>query len=46
MHQIVIKTSTIDRLEKITNEKLLRGGDKAINNALTTLEKRIQELEA
>jgi len=39
MAQIVIRDSTIDRIEKITGKKLLRGGDKMINEALNILEK-------
>jgi len=39
MTQIVISYSTIDRIEKITGKKLLRGGDKLINEALNILEK-------
>ena len=38
MAQIVIKNSTIDRIEKITGKKLLRGGDKMINEAIDILE--------
>jgi len=38
MAQIVIRDSTIDRIEKITGKKLLRGGDKMINEALNILE--------
>ena len=38
MTQIVISYSTIDRIEKITGKKLLRGGDKLINEALNILE--------
>ena len=38
MAQIVIRNSTIDRIEKITGKKLLRGGDKMINEAIDILE--------
>ncbi len=38
MAQILIRDSTIDRIEKITGKKLLRGGDKMINEALNILE--------
>jgi len=38
MTQIVIQNSTIDRIEKITGKKLLRGGDKMINEAIDILE--------
>ena len=38
MPQIVIRNSTIDRIEKITGKKLLRGGDKMINEAIDILE--------
>lgn len=38
MPQIIIQNSTIERIERITGKKLLRGGDKMINEALTILE--------
>jgi len=38
MTQLVIRYSTIDRIEKITGKKILRGGDKLINEALDILE--------
>jgi len=38
MTQIVISYSTIDRIEKITGKKLLRGGDKLINETIDILE--------
>ena len=38
MTQIVIQNSTIDRIERITGKKLLRGGDKLINEAIDILE--------
>jgi len=40
MSQIVIQYSTIDRIEKITGKKLLRGGDKLINEAIDILESK------
>ena len=38
MTQLVIKDSTLDRIEKITGKKIIRGGDKLINEALDILE--------
>ena len=43
MAQIVIRNSTIDRIEKITGKKLLRGGDKMINEAMDILESESNE---
>jgi len=38
MTQLVVKTETIERIERITGKKLLRGGDKMINEAIDILE--------
>jgi len=43
MTQIILQNSTIDRIEKITGKKLLRGGDKMINEALNLLEAKKNE---
>ena len=43
MAQIILQNSTIDRIEKITGKKLLRGGDKMINEALNLLEAKKNE---
>jgi len=43
MAQIILQNSTIDRIEKITGKKLLRGGDKMINEALNLLEDKKNE---
>ena len=40
MSQIKIHDSTIDRIEKITGKKTLRGIDKSINDAFDILQKQ------
>ncbi len=45
MTQLVIKIETIHRLEKITGQHIIRGGDKIINKALDVMQNKIQELE-
>jgi len=40
MTQLVIKLETIQRLEKITGDHIIRGGDKILNKALDILEER------
>jgi len=39
MHKFLVTDETIDRLEKIVGYKILRGGNKIINEALDILEK-------
>jgi len=39
MTQLVIKNQTIERIEKITGKKIIRGGDRLINEALDILER-------
>ncbi len=39
MTQLVVRYSTIDRIEKITGKKITKGGDKLINEALDILER-------
>lgn len=43
MSQILVKSDTITRLETITGEHIIRGGDKIINLALDILENKIKE---
>ena len=45
MSQLIVKLETIQRLENITGQHIIRGGDKIINIALDVMQKRIQELE-
>ena len=45
MTQLVIKLETIKRLEEITGQHIIRGGDKIINIALDVMQTRIIELE-
>lgn len=45
MTQLIIKLETIQRLEKITGQHIIRGGDKIINIALDVMQNKIQELE-
>ena len=45
MSQLLVKPKTISRLEEITGEHIIRGGDKVINLALDILQNRIKELE-
>jgi len=40
MTQVIVKIETIQRLEKITGQHIIRGGDKIINKALDILEER------
>ena len=40
MTQLKVKIETINRLEEITGEHIIRGGDKIINKALDILEKK------
>ena len=46
MTQLVIKLDTIHRLEGITGQHIIRGGDKIINKALDVMQNRIHELES
>ena len=39
MTQTIIKDQTIERIEKITGKKFIRGGDKLINEVIDKLEK-------
>ena len=41
MTQILIKSNTITRLEKITGQHIIRGGDRIVNEALDILENKI-----
>ena len=43
MTQLVVRYSTIDRIEKITGKKITKGGDKLINETLDILERTNQE---
>jgi len=43
MSQLLIKSDTIRRLEKITGQHIIRGGDRIINEALDILENKIRE---
>ena len=45
MSQLIIKLETIQRIEKIAGQHIIRGGDKVINIAIDIMQKRIQELE-
>lgn len=45
MTQLVIKIETIKRIEEITGQHIIRGGDKIINIALDIMQNKIQELE-
>ena len=41
--KFILSYETIDRIENITDTKVLKGMDKTLNVALDKLEKRIQE---
>ncbi len=43
MSQLLIKSDTITRLEKITGQHIIRGGDRIVNEALDILENKIKE---
>lgn len=45
MTQLVVKIETIKRLENITGQHIIRGGDKIINIALDIMQTKIKELE-
>lgn len=45
MSQVIIKIETIQRLEKITGQHIIRGGDKIINIALDIMQEKIQKME-
>jgi len=45
MSQLIIKPETIKRIEEISGQRIIRGGDKVINIAIEVMQKRIQELE-
>ena len=38
MTQIIMKNQTIERIERITGKKFIRGGDRLINEALDKLQ--------
>jgi len=38
MTQVIIKDRTIERIEKITGKKFIRGGDRLINEVIDKLE--------
>ena len=40
MTQTIIKDQTIERIEKITGKKFIRGGDKLINEVIDKLEQQ------
>ena len=40
MTQVIIKNRTIERIEKITGKKFIRGGDRLINEVMDILQKR------
>ena len=40
MTQVIIKNQTIEKIEKITGKKFIRGGDKLINEVIDKLEKQ------
>jgi len=40
MTQIIIKDRTIERIEKITGKKFIRGGDRLINETIDLLQGR------
>ena len=43
MTQLKVKIETIRRIERITGQHIIRGGDKIINEALDILETRRSE---